>query len=44
MYIVDSINAFKENYADKTYVTKGEIETALDGIIAIQNSLIGGGA
>ena len=44
VYIVDSINDFKENYADKTYVTKGEIETALDGIIAIQNSLIGGGA
>lgn len=34
-----------KEYADKTYATKeelGDIETALDSIIAMQNELIGG--
>lgn len=38
------IPQLEENKADITYVDEqiGDIETALDGIIAIQNSLLGG--
>lgn len=39
-------NWVKENYIDKTSFEKttGDIETALDNIIAIQNELLGGDA
>ena len=42
--VTTEIPQLKANKADITYVDEqiGDIETALDGIIAIQNSLLGG--